>query len=302
MKASEWIFWNVKCNYDKYFGKKDAAQEPNYLNHVQVRDFIEERLKAQEPFMFGKLGATESFVMRAEEFGFLAKRGKACAQLCTWSGFFPENQELMETFNQTMKQALGNVDILLRWYQPYEEYFVKKYANELKGVCGWLNAWASDAPWSKALKGKKVLVIHPFAESIQSQYKRREKIFVNQEILPEFDLKTLKAVQTIGGEKDDRFSDWFDALQYMCEEAMKIDFDIALIGCGAYGFPLASYIKKHGKSAMHLGGDLQMLFGILGKRWEGREDVSRLRNEYWVYPSESEKPKGFSKVEGGCYW
>ena len=47
MKASEWIFWNVKCNYDKYFGKKDAAQEPNYLNHVQVRDFIEERLKAQ---------------------------------------------------------------------------------------------------------------------------------------------------------------------------------------------------------------------------------------------------------------
>ena len=159
MKASEWIFWNVKCNYDKYFGKKDAAQEPNYLNHVQVRDFIEERLKAQEPFMFGKLGATESFVMRAEEFGFRAKRGKACAQLCTWSGFFPENQELMETFNQTMKQALGNVDILLRWYQPYEEYFVKKYANELKGVCGWLNAWASDAPWSKALKGKKVPVL-----------------------------------------------------------------------------------------------------------------------------------------------
>lgn len=40
------------------------------------------------------------------------------------------------------------------------------------------------------------------------------------------------------------FSTWFDALDYMCGECEKIDFDIALLGCGAYGYPLAAHIKK----------------------------------------------------------
>ena len=66
--------------------------------------------------------------------------------------------------------------------------------------------------------------------------------------MPEFELKTLKAVQTIAGEKDERFSTWFEALEYMFEETMKIDFDIAIIGCGAYGMPLAAKLKKKQES------------------------------------------------------
>jgi len=53
-------------------------------------------------------------------------------------------------------------------------------------------------------------------------------------------LLTLKAVQTIANTKDDRFDTWFDALDYMYNEALKLDFDVALIGCGAYGYPLAA--------------------------------------------------------------
>ena len=48
----------------------------------------------------------------------------------------------------------------------------------------------------------------------------------------------------------------------------KEDFDICLIGAGAYGFPLAAYVKRKGKKAVHLGGALQLLFGIKGSRWE----------------------------------
>lgn len=302
MKATEWFFWNLKCNWDKYYGKNDVTRETNYLDNTQVKHFIEEHLERHSPFMLGKIGAGELFAMRTEEFGFRSKRKKACAQLYTCAGFFPEKEELLLKFNEVMKDSLGNVDLLLRWYQPYEEYFVKRYAVQLKGTCGWLQAWDSKEPWSAALKGKKVLVIHPFVESIQRQYARREKIFPYSEVLPKFELKTLKAVQTIGDETDMRFKDWFEALRYMGEEAMKIDFDIALIGCGAYGLPLASYIKKHGKSAIHLGGEVQILFGILGKRWEDKEDILKVRNEFWVYPLEKERPKSFAKVENGCYW
>ena len=48
----------------------------------------------------------------------------------------------------------------------------------------------------------------------------------------------------------------------------KQDYDICLIGAGAYGFPLAAHVKRKGKKAIHLGGALQLLFGVKGKRWE----------------------------------
>ena len=86
------------------------------------------------------------------------------------------------------------------------------------------------------------------------------------------------------------------------EADLKIDFDVALIGCGAYGFQLACRIKQMGKIAIHMGGSLQTLFGITGKRWENNKYMQSLLNDYWVYPKESDRPKGLEKVEGGCYW
>ena len=86
---------------------------------------------------------------------------------------------------------------------------------------------------------------------------------------------------------------------------MKIDFDIAILGCGAYGMPLAVKLKRAGKQAVHLGGATQLLFGIKGTRWEAKNyptNIAKLFNEYWVRPSASEKVKGREKVEGGCYW
>lgn len=68
-------------------------------------------------------------------------------------------------------------------------------------------------------------------------------------------------MQTIADSRDERFSDWFEALEHMYSEAMKEDFDVAIIGCGAYGFPLAAKIKKAGKIGIHLGGAAQLLFG-----------------------------------------
>ena len=127
-------------------------------------------------------------------------------------------------------------------------------------------------------------------------------MFDNLEMLPEFELKTLKAIQTIAGETDDRFSDWFEALEYMRDEAMKIDFDVAIIGCGAYGFPLAAMLKRAGKCAIHMGGATQYLFGIKSKRGENHEFIKSLFNDNWVRPSEKETPKNKNLVEGGCYW
>ena len=88
----------------------------------------------------------------------------------------------------------------------------------------------------------------------------------------------------------------------MKEQIRKIDFDIAIIGCGAYAFPLGAYVKKLGKKAIVLAGATQILFGIKGRRWDNHPVISKLYNEYWVRPKENEKPKQYSRIEGGCYW
>ena len=118
-------------------------------------------------------------------------------------------------------------------------------------------------------------------------------------------MRTLKAVQTLADNVDSRFSNWFEALNYMYVQAMKIDFDVAILGCGAYGMPLAAMLKEAGKQAIHLGGVTQILFGIKGKRWEEAREYQYIRemmNENWTYPLESEKPKSAQKIEGNCYW
>ena len=88
----------------------------------------------------------------------------------------------------------------------------------------------------------------------------------------------------------------------MYKEALNIDFDIALIGCGAYGLPLAVQLKRAGKQAIHIGGALQLLFGIKGTRWENKPEASILFNEYWIRADLSERPRRLDQVEGGCYW
>ena len=88
----------------------------------------------------------------------------------------------------------------------------------------------------------------------------------------------------------------------MTEKTYQIDFDIALIGCGSYGFPLASRIKKYGKKSIHLGGATQLMFGIKGKRWDQEQVFVNLYNKFWKYPSINEKPIGYLGLDRGSYF
>lgn len=216
------------------------------------------------------------------------------------AGFFPPTENNLQKFYNLMLESMINVDVLGSWLR--QEIVFKDYLKNAKNVrFKDLEPYYHSKPWSKALEGKKVLVIHPFSESIDNQYKNRRFLFENKDILPNFELKTLKAVQSIAG-NETQYEDWFEALDSMKRQICNIDFDIAIIGCGAYGFVLASYIKDIGKKAIHLGGPTQVMFGIIGKRWEEDPVVSKFINKYWVRPIETECPSDRDNVEGGCYW
>lgn len=224
---------------------------------------------------------------------------------CNNAGFFPNDKKQIDLFAELMIESANEIDMIGVWNLQMEDYFVNNFMRDDILICQLraLEPWYSEQScWSQHLQGKRVLVVHPFSETIRTQYQKREEIFPGTHILPEFDLVTLKAVQSAAGQKDNRFSDWFEALDYMVEKAMETSFDIAILGCGAYGFPLAAKLKKAGKQAIHLGGATQLLFGIKGRRWESMPQISRMFNEAWVRPQFCDRPEGANSVENGCYW
>jgi len=165
-----------------------------------------------------------------------------------------------------------------------------------------LEPYLNQDPWSKQLEGKNVLVISPFAETIQAQYAKRKELFRDPNVLPYFNLKTLKSEYAIAGRHANHRS-WIAALQAMQSMMHDIKYDVCLIGAGLFGMPLAKHVKDMGKKSIVIGGALQNLFGIRGARWENHvTDILPFYNDHWVRAGASERKEGSAKIEGGCYW
>ena len=232
-------------------------------------------------------------------------------QMQQWSGFFPPTKVKLKQFCKLMLDDIPAMDILGSWLAN-EKHF-KNSSKAEKVHLRLLEPFWSKIPWTNALKEKKILVVHPFADVMINQYKKKDLLFKNKSILPDFgSLTGIKAVQSLG-KADNRFEDWFEALEYMKNLIDNCDYDVCLIGAGAYGFPLAAHVKRSGKKAVHLGGALQLLFGIRGKRWDNpnygvdawgipKGSYSNLINDHWVRPGDNLKPENADNVEGACYW
>jgi len=284
-------------------------------------DLILSRLNDNDPLMVSRFGAVElnciinhHFISKTfignianifRGFPYFFKFNKdLMIKMTANAGFFPSTEKNLKKFANMSIIDMQEIDILASWQS--RERFIYKYLknNHNRIFLDDLDSFQHENPWSEGLKGKKVLVIHPFQGSIEQQYKKREFLFKDKRVLPEFELITLKAVQTIGGGNDTQYTDWFDALDSMIKKIKATDFDVALIGAGAYGMPLAAAVKRKGKKAIHVGGSLQCLFGIKGARWEDPvyDYNNKYYNKYWIRPLESEKPKSANKVENACYW
>lgn len=300
---------------DGVLPKLESDQNPD-----SVAKTLYDVLSSDEPCMIARFGSTELSCLRNyigiqnhknEFFGYVKGTSqqwwwepKILNQMQQWSGFFPPTEEKIEQFCQLMINDISLVDVLGSWLQE-ERLFEKELKLAKKVSLLYFDPFWAETPWTMALEGKKVLIVHPFAQTIEQQYKKRKYLF-EKNILPEFELKTIKAVQSIAGQSTP-FSDWFQALEFMKGEIDKTDFDICLIGAGAYGFPLSAHVKRMGKKGFHLGGSLQLLFGIRGKRWERQDyheihNYPKLINDYWVRPGEDEKPSNAEIVEDACYW
>ena len=299
-----------------YSGYKTLiSTKKSSLTNKEANNYIFDSIKGEHPFMVSRFGYTElNTLFRYENY----LRMNNLEKIFNWaetlqypfsescrlnnidklSGFFPVNKETLYLFKIEMIKSIKEIDLLGSWVEG-ENKFMNYMRNTKICELSSLEPYFSSNPWSLALENKKVLVIHPFSKTIESQYQEnRDSIFKNKNILPKFNLTTLTAPITYPG-SNLRSSNWFKILDNLTNDALKIDFDIAIIGCGAYGMPLAARLKKAGKKSIHLGGATQILFGIKGKRWDEQENFSNFYNNSWVYPSTY---KSYKNVENGCYW
>lgn len=263
---------------------------------------LKDQILAGEPFAAIRIGAVEMGALNNYEKILLgyAKTYKPSVRLSMKqnAGFFPTNDKQLTFYAKHFFKEAMKTDILGISGIHMETYMYQRYLGQAK-VIPYEAFEPLRGDWIQALEGKRVLVVSPFADDIAKQYKQKEKLFPSG-VIPEFTLLTVKAVQTIGEQTDDRYHTWFEALDAMKVEIMKHDFDIALVGAGAYGSHLCWFIKSMSKQAIQTGGATQTMFGIMGRRWESRSHVSQYLNDHWIRPSV--KPLGAEKVEHGAYW
>ena len=279
----------------------------------EASDLIRAELLKNKPSMIARFGSTELTTiehikkLQDNPYNFFRKllSKNVYHSIEISSGFFPANYSMLEKFSELMIQDMQIVDILGSW-RLQEKYFKNELKNAVKIRLKDIEPYYNHNPWTEILEGKKVLVIHPFTESIEKQYQKRKFLFNDPRILPDFELTTIKAVQSYAGNRPD-FATWFDAMDSMKDQIEQKTFDIAVIGCGAYGFPLAAHVKRIGKKAIHMAGATQIWFGIIGNRWEKHPVISSLFNEYWIRPSINEAVKNSEQGEksigkGSPYW
>jgi hypothetical protein len=322
-----------KCNTEGYKflydSIKDSIQEKHILN--------------PKPIMIGKIGSTELRLIhqfflivinnQLDDFTPDIKR-----EGCNVSGLYPSSKEGFLIFIKAYLDALKSINIMASWNDnilQIEEYVWNNIiinskkdqtdeTDETDKTLGLVelttlesfytepNYW-----WQNLYENKTILVISPFVKSIQTQLdlSKRDKVWTGKWKgfwSKNITFKYIKFAHPyyISSEEDKaKYPKTLELLmqKYQNEIDKLGDFDIALVGTGAYSILLCDYIKRvKKKNAFHLGGGLQMMFGVYGHRWEPSFNKSPFlkdyMNEHWIRPLAEEIPPMYQEQENGAYF
>ena len=280
------------------------------LDFCEANDQIARYIVSGSPAFVGRMGRTESQICWFDEYRlpFLPRRFRPKHHLRASqnAGVTPSDDRSLLQFTSIYRSAICYADLVGMWDVPGMPQLLETYGwkdllgTELGNLDPLKGHLRGQKNWVGSLAGKNVLVVHPFTTSIQRQYARRDQVSVIRDVVPEFNLDVLAPPVTFAGETTE--CGWVENLSRLKTEVARRQFDVALIACGAYGFPLGAFVKQTGRVAIHLGGALQLLFGIWGSRWDDYPELVALRDDSWVRPEESERPRDATLVEGACYW
>jgi hypothetical protein len=219
-------------------------------------------------------------------------------------------KDIFFRFAEEYRVALAQMDLVALWQDrgTYESLLEARAADRWNPSAARTGVYfirfiKPYAQWLEDLARLRWLVVHPFEKTIRAQLPHIRDLGVFSEIsFPDLkarieDTSFLPPPQ-FSYMTPPRHQDWFEALDELKARMEKADFDIALVGAGAWSLPLVAHAKKIGKKGIHMGGALQLLFGIKG----GRFDPAGIYNHAWIRPLSEDIPNDFKKMEHGAYW
>lgn len=226
------------------------------------------------------------------------------------AGIHTESEESLVEYTKQLCQAYDHCTAIAIWDKEGPVYAATGHAQEWilqRTRVPTIQAQALEPyydpsySWMSAMKGKRILIIHPFYHSIQRQLPRLASLFPNRPWFPSCQIEVVVPPMTCAGNHGGK--DWQVHLAAFYETMEKKEFDIALVAAGGYGMIIADMIhtRLH-RSVMYIGGALQLFFGIIGKRWFDQKEILMLMNDHWIRPLKEDQPLHHVRVEKGCYW
>ncbi len=282
------------------------------MNKAQKNNlYIKEIIQENKPFFIGRIAGCELKVAYCFQQGNLFDIVDELRELENNAGIYTQTNESLKEYTKRLIEAYEHCTVIAEWEQggkvfahtgSGQEYISKRTPKTPKIDARALEPYYFKDNWMTSIKGKKVLIIHPFLKTFQKQAGNLKKIFPGKSWFEDCHLQFAQPPLTLAGNHEGK--DWREHLTPFLESLReKSDFDIALVAAGGYGMLVSDYIyKEMNKSVMYIGGALQLFFGVIGKRWFDNKDILKLVNDDWIRPSKEEKPNNFTNVEKGCYW
>ena len=277
---------------------------------------IKRLLESNQPFFIGRIAGIEL------KMAYLVFKGMSPTEreyreeragLETNAGIYTKNEESVQTYVTQLMEAYEHCTVIAEWERASKVFSFTGMGQELVSSrtshIPNINAIslepyyvADPHSWMTSLQGKRILIVHPFVETMKRQVTHFDTLFPGREWFRDCTFQFIAPPFTLAGNHQGR--DW---LEHLREFYTKLDqceeFDVALVAAGGYGMIISDYVyTKRNKSVLYIGGALQLFFGIIGKRWFDNKAILSLVNDDWVRPGPADRPPHFTKVEKGCYW
>lgn len=281
-------------------------------------------LEARRGYATGKLGSSEvqrlNFSIAAARLGndspvlHVLKHNLIYHSL-TQAGLFPPEAQFYLRFNALCGEHLQTFDCVgifpelrqkmqpliefYQWHMPLVNYLDQEPDRSMP--CNEANCYL---PF---FRDKRILFISSYAELLRERATREtfEKVWARTG-KPWFYPASVDALEFPFGYTAATHAKYASSLEVLDEVTTALgerEFDVALIAAGGLASPIAGYVKQLGKVGISLGGHLQALFGIAGKRWrENAEYRTRYINEDWIDMPERYRIPETNVGDGGAYW
>ena len=292
----------------------------------QSRAFIASLASALGPsgtgFAAGKLGFSEQYwlnyprvlatgadrrAIRAYELGLRT-------HLERQSGIYPPSPGFAREFVARYASDLRELDVIGLFGTGMEAELIAHHGARgalipYKGMEPDRSVPADDANcYLPLLRGKRLLIVAPFADFLRERATQEtfERVWsrIGKRWFHPAQVESVEFPYGFDPATQARHPTALALCDWICSRIDAREFDVALIAAGGLAIPLAAHVKRSGRIGVSLGGHLQVLFGVLGRRWRLRESWSRRYfNDAWIDMPERYRPPHWQQLtDGGAYW